>query len=164
MNRTWFYAPMRKRNGTPPGYQPARCWLTDASIGTQRVINSYRLAAPQSHSPRKHPVMRIQREAESGRVVAVTGVKVVWSASISSTKISYVVQPYRRDMSLCRAALPAGYEHHIFRQNREPVVHPFGVGDVLPVRKEPGGVGERQPAFDLVDLQCEGDCLRGGMR
>jgi hypothetical protein len=51
-------------------------------------------------------------------------------------------------------ALPLrlGYEHRIFRQDREPVVHPFGIGRVLPVRKEPCGVGERQPAFDLVDL------------
>src|SRR4029453_16743211 len=54
-----------------------------------------------------------------------------------------------------------GDEHRIRRQHREPVVHPFGVGGVLPVRKEPCGVGEGQPAFDLVDLEREGDSLRG---
>jgi hypothetical protein len=52
-----------------------------------------------------------------------------------------------------------GYEHRIFRQDREPVVHPFGISGIPPVRKEPGGVGEGQPAFDLVDLDREGYCL-----
>ena len=54
-----------------------------------------------------------------------------------------------------------GDEHRIRSQYREPVVHLFGVGGVLPVRKEPCGVGEGQPAFDLVDLEREGDSLRG---
>lgn len=54
-----------------------------------------------------------------------------------------------------------GYEHRIRRQYREPVVHPFGVGGVLPVRKEPCGVVEGQPAFNLVDLERKGDSLRG---
>ena len=50
-----------------------------------------------------------------------------------------------------------GREHRILGQDREPVVHPFGVGGVLPVSEQPGGVGERQPAFHLVDLDGEGD-------
>ena len=54
-----------------------------------------------------------------------------------------------------------GYEHRILRQNREPVVHPFGIRGVLPVREEPCRVGKRQPTFDLVDLAREGDSLRG---
>jgi hypothetical protein len=39
-----------------------------------------------------------------------------------------------------------GDEHRILSQHREPVVHPFGVGGVLPVWKEPGGVGEGRVA------------------
>jgi len=58
----------------------------------------------------------------------------------------------------------AGYEQRILRENGEPVVHPFGIGGVLPVRKEPGGIAEGQPAFDLVDLECEGDSVRGARR
>jgi len=54
-----------------------------------------------------------------------------------------------------------GHEHRILGQDREPVVHPFGVGGVLPVVEQPGGVGEGQPAFHLVDLDGEGDPLRG---
>src|SRR5215475_481782 len=54
-----------------------------------------------------------------------------------------------------------GYEHSILGQNREPVVHPFGIRNVPPVRKEPCGVGERQPTLDLVDLGREGDSLQG---
>jgi Glyoxalase-like domain len=54
-----------------------------------------------------------------------------------------------------------GYEHRVVGENREPVVHPFGIGEILPVRKEPSGIGERQPAFDLVDLGRERDGLRG---
>jgi hypothetical protein len=57
--------------------------------------------------------------------------------------------------------LEMGYEHRVVGENREPVVHPFGIGGVLPVRKEPCGIGERQSAFDLVDLGRERDCLRG---
>ena len=54
-----------------------------------------------------------------------------------------------------------GYEHCVLGQDREPVVHSFSIGGVPPVREEPGGVGEREPAFDLVDLEREGDPLRG---
>ena len=53
------------------------------------------------------------------------------------------------------------HEHRIRGQNRQPVVHSLGVGGLPPVRKEPCGVGEGQPAFDLVDLDREGDPLRG---
>lgn len=49
-----------------------------------------------------------------------------------------------------------GREHRVLRQDRQPVVHLFGVGGVLPVGEQPGGVGERQPAFHLVDLDGEG--------
>ena len=54
-----------------------------------------------------------------------------------------------------------GYEQRIVGQDGEPVVHPFGIRGVLPVRKEPCAIGERQPAFDLVDLGRERDGLRG---
>ena len=53
-----------------------------------------------------------------------------------------------------------GYEHRILGQNREPVIHPFGIRGIPPVRKEPCGVGERQSAFYLVDFGREGDSLR----
>ena len=53
------------------------------------------------------------------------------------------------------------HQHRIIGQDREPVVHSFGIGGVPPVGKEPRGVGEREPAFDLVDLEREGDPLRG---
>ncbi|MBV9206621.1 MAG: SelB C-terminal domain-containing protein, partial [Actinobacteria bacterium] len=63
-----------------------------------------------------------------------------------------------------RLRLPAGprrhavrHEHRVLRKDRQPVVHPLGVGGVAPVRKQPCGVGERQAAFDLVDLDREGD-------
>jgi hypothetical protein len=53
------------------------------------------------------------------------------------------------------------HEHRIVGQNREPVVHSLGIGGVPPVTKEPCGVGERKPAFDLVDLEREGNPPRG---
>jgi hypothetical protein len=53
------------------------------------------------------------------------------------------------------------HEHRIIGQNREPVVHSLGIGGVPPVRKEPCGVGEGEPAFDLVDLEREGNPPRG---
>ena len=67
----------------------------------------------------------------------------------------------RRRVSHALGGSSAGYEQRILRQNGEPVVHPFGIGGVLPVRKEPRGIAEGQPAFDLVDLEREGDSLRG---
>src|SRR5215469_225006 len=38
-------------------------------------------------------------------------------------------------------------------EHRQPVVHPFGVGEVGPVPEQPGRVGERKTALRLVDLQ-----------
>jgi uncharacterized membrane protein YcaP (DUF421 family) len=55
-----------------------------------------------------------------------------------------------------------GYEHRVVRQDREPVVHSFGIGGVPPVAEEPCPVGEGQPTFDLVDFDREGHCLCGG--
>src|SRR5580700_2995509 len=54
-----------------------------------------------------------------------------------------------------------GYKHGVVREDREPVVHPFCVGSIPPVAKQPRRVGERQPAFGLVDFDREGHCLRG---
>src|SRR5690349_14279050 len=46
----------------------------------------------------------------------------------------------RRGVSHALGGRSAGYEQRILRQDGEPVVHPFGIGDVLPVREEPRGI------------------------
>jgi hypothetical protein len=53
-----------------------------------------------------------------------------------------------------------GHQQRILTEHRQPVVHSLGVGGVPPAGKQPRGVGKRQPAFDLVNFQREGNRRR----
>jgi hypothetical protein len=99
-------------------------------------------------------VVRHDRSAAAAAVVlSMAAALLSW---FEKSQLSRLVAGQRRGvMSML------GDEHRIRSQHREPVVHPFGVGGVMPVRKERCGVVEGQPAFDLVDLEREGDSLRG---
>ena len=141
----------------PAGRSPARAPAT-RSRGTLMAASS--TGRPKECHGSRRTRWSWSRTRPNRSRTAAAGPRI----SRSTSSVSPPGRPGAADQASGRCDWVLGealrYEQRVLTQHREPVVHPLGIGGVPPAGKQPRGVGERQPAFHLVDLQRERDCLR----